>query len=123
MTTTAKARFSTGGSLQNRLMEISGSKAPAIGNGATIVMFTDRHAATIVEATAKTVVVQQDSVARADSNGMSEDQRYTFTPNPNAVRVAYSLRNTGQWIRVGESTKGGQVLLIGHRDEYHDYSF
>ena len=123
MTTTAKARFSTGGSLQNRLMEVAGSKAPQVGDGATIVMFTDRHAATIVEATATRVVVQQDSVARADTNGMSESQQYTFTPNPNAVRVSYSLRNTGQWIRTGESTRGGQVLLIGHRNEYHDYSF
>ncbi|SKT55468.1 Uncharacterised protein [Mycobacteroides abscessus subsp. massiliense] len=113
------------GSLINALAVNSRSAEPAVGTGATIVMWSDRHAATVVEVSesGKTVRVQQDRATRTDNYGMSDAQSYTYTPNPQAAVQTFTLRKTGRWVRRGETEKGGTVLLIGQRDEYYDYSF
>lgn len=112
------------GSLINHLMSREASKVPAVGDGATMLGWTDRHAATVVEVSAsgKKVVVQQDHAKRIDNNGMSESQSYEYSPNPNGSRDVYTLRKDGSYTRRGD-TLGGRQLLIGHREEYYDYSF
>lgn len=100
-----------------------------VGDGATILGWTDRHAATITQidydrkANPKRVYVQEDIATRTDSNGMSESQEYTYAPNPNATHIAFTKRKNGRWVREGEPMKSGQALSIGERDEYYDYSF
>lgn len=113
------------GSLHNMLAANTRSAAPLAGSGATIIMWSDRHAATIISVSESgtTVQVQRDRATRTDNYGMSDSQSYAYSPNPEASIQAFTLRKTGRWVRRGESEKGGTVLLIGQRDEYYDYSF
>ena len=68
------------------LRQVIGQPEPVVGMGATILLWTDRHAATITEVFVlgkyTYVKVRQDTSKRIDKNGMSEDQDYEFTPNP-----------------------------------------
>jgi len=114
------------GSLVNHLVSRSKGLEPVVGMGATELMWTDRHALTIVEVNEKKtmVVVQRDNVKRIDNGGpYTESQDYEFTPNPNATRVPYTLRKNGAWVKLGESMKGGSRISIGRRSEYCDPSF
>lgn len=95
------------------------SKAPEVGDGVTILHWSDRTAATIVwvSPTGKTVRLQEDNAKRTDTNGMSESQTYEFTRNTEATIQTARLTSKGWKI-----TKGSRIL-IGHRSAYHDYSF
>ena len=105
------------GSLVNHIYAGIENPEPAVGMGATILMWTDRRAATIVKVTPCQVHIQEDKATRADSNGMSESQNYDYTPDPQAPVVI--LRK----VKGGWREKGGSRLSIGHRRAYHDYSF
>lgn len=108
------------GSLNNRLMENVKPPVPTVGMGGTILMYSDRHAVTVVEVLSpKRIVVQEDTARRTDKNGMSECQDYEYSPNPNAPRIEFSLRKDGRW----RQSKTTTVLMLGERDSYHDYSF
>lgn len=113
------------GNLMNRIDERLKSPAPEVGMGATILMYSDRDAATIVTIsdTRKLIGVQRDKFVRTDENGMSEDQTYEFTPNPAAHIEYFTLRHNGQWIRQGETLRNGLAILLGRRDKYRDFSF
>lgn len=113
------------GSLVNAIQGGSRQGDPEVGMGATVLGWTDRYAATIVEVknNGKTVVVQEDNAKRVDSNGMSEAQTYEYTPNMDAPRKTYTRRRNGQYVRQGESMKGGGRIAIGYRNHYHDFSF
>jgi hypothetical protein len=111
-------------SLVNNIYAHSRQPKPEVGMGATELLYTDRHACTIVEVVNdKTIVVQADNSRRTDSNGMSECQSYEYSPNPNAPKVTVTLRKNGRWVRKGEGMKNGTTFAVGGRDEYHDYSF
>jgi len=117
----------------NHLMSESKQPTPKVGMGATILSWTDRHAGTVVDVTAfgDRILIQADRATRADSNGMSESQTYTYERNPKGAVYTFKRDATGRWVeyRVNERTgrynkiKGGHGLLLGHRDAYHDYSF
>lgn len=94
---------------------------PEVGSPATIVMYTDRHAATVVgvSKSGKTITLQQDVATRTDKNGMSESQEYSYERNPNAEKQTARLTKRG-W-RIGGQR--GTKILIGTREEYYDYSF
>lgn len=114
----------------NAMMARTGVQ-PEVGMGATILMYTDRYAATISDVI-KTksgkisyILIQQDISTRTDENGMSEYQSYNYAPNEKAPKRRFSLRKNGLWV---ESSKyhtmwNGTKLSIGERDSYHDYSF
>lgn len=123
------------GSIQNRLYESMtiGAPEPKAGMGATITGYTDRHAATVIcwDANKEIITVQEDTAKRIDNNGMSESQKYEFSPNPDGTKW-YFRRNkkTGRWNRIvfNEKTSrwnkheyGG--LTVGMRSEYYDFSF
>jgi hypothetical protein len=110
-----------------------GQPVPEVGMGATILMWTDRKAATIVDVLndGKVVIVQPDRAIRVDNNGMSECQDYRFEPDPSAGKQRFKfdgqrwrelyLSGSGRWCM---SVKGdGNGLRIGSRDHYHDFSF
>lgn len=110
----------TYGSLNNRIMESATPTTPEVGMGATITMWSDRHAYTIVEVKSpSTIVIQQDIATRTDKNGMSDSQTYEFKANPDGAKFNVTRRRDGKW-KVAGST---QVVVIGHRSEYHDFSF
>ena len=112
----------------NQLLgNMTGMPKPEVGMGATELMFSDRHACTIVEVSksGKQLWVIQDKATRTDNNGMSESQEYTFetVEDKGTNRQHYKLRKNGCWVQAGGSMKNGTRLLVGKRDEYYDYSF
>jgi len=119
------------GSMINHLKsrEVKGEPIPTTGMGATILGWTDRHAATIINWDGKILSVQRDKATRKDSNGMSESQKYTFEPQPDSAVYTFKKDAKGLWREVAKSEKGrwvytnGNGLRIGERDEYYDYSF
>jgi hypothetical protein len=110
------------GSLQNMLADQSqDAAAVAFGVGATVVSWTDRHAATIIEVSASghKITVQYDTAVRTDSNGMSDAQSYEFARDERGRTQVFTRRKNGDYRIVGGSTR----LLVGVRSQYHDYSF
>jgi hypothetical protein len=104
------------GSLTNHVMSYDRT-TPVVGMGATILCWTDRHAATVVKVTRTQCHVRRDKATRADANGMSETQSYTYAPDPSQSVELFRLTKNG-W-----RNSSGNGLLIGHREEYYDFSF
>lgn len=110
----------THGSIINRTLESPPTRPlpePKVGDGATVICYSDRHAATVVEITKNKIVVQHDIATRMDTNGRSEDQSYAYTRNPNG-RLRTFRRTSRGW-----RDSDGNGLYIGGRMEYYDFSF
>lgn len=120
------------GSLMNHIYSTGGQQPNiTIGMGATVLAWTDRHAATVVsyDEKRKIVTVQRDHVKRIDNNGMSESQEYEYTPDTNGMKYSFKLKND-RWQQVHFSKKTnrwkllkGEGLLLGTRRHYYDFSF
>jgi hypothetical protein len=114
---------------------VKGQPDPVVGMGATLLSWTDRHAATIVEVGKDKqgrwiVTVQDDNAKRTDNNGFSEVQVYEYTRNPNGSKSMFRYEDGKGWRSVCRNAKGrvvltesGNGLRIGDREKYHDYSF
>jgi len=124
------------GSLTNHIISrmVKGQPNPEPGMGATILCWTDRHAATItkvwVDRRRTYVEVQEDSAVRTDRNGMSECQTYQYVANPNGHITVFRCERNGMWREVNFNVKtkrwnanAGHGLRIGDRDEYRDPTF
>jgi len=111
------------GSMMNLLASRSKNPTPEVGMGATMLLWSDRHAGTVVEVKGKRLVWQRDKATRADTYGMSDCQSYTYEANPEGETEAFTLRKNGEWVREGSSMKSGTTLGLGYRREYYDYSF
>lgn len=98
---------------------------PEVGMGCTEIMFSDRHAYTILEVAenGRTIVVQQDIATRTDKRGCSDWQDYDYKPDPKGDIKIVTLRKNGRWITKGEAMKNGTSWRIGERDEHYDFSF
>ncbi len=110
----------TYGSMINHLMSAPTTYVPQVGDGATLLSWSDRHPYTIVAVrNERRVIVQADRATRTDTNGMSECQTYRFERDHDAPLVTLTKRKSGKWQRLGES----ETFLLGHRSKYHDFSF
>ena len=74
------------GGLVNRMQEGAPVvTVPSVGDGATLYMYSDRHAYTVrtvtVSPSGKTITIRatRDKAVRTDKNGFSESQEYEFT--------------------------------------------
>jgi hypothetical protein len=111
----------------NQILAASGGTTPQIGMGATVLLWSDRHAVTIIDITrfktgdragqVKTVTVQYDKVTRTDSNGMGDNQTYRYEANERGATRIFTVNKRGQF-----KDKGGATLGIGYRDEHYDFS-
>ena len=112
-------------SLVNQIYSYSSNSMPTIGMGATILGWTDRHAATVVEVSksGRAVTVQKDKATRTDNLGMSDCQSYSYSPNPEGSKQTFTLRKNGRWVHEGSAMGSGSTLSLGHRNHYYDYSF
>ena len=121
------------GSLINLLMsgESGRSIEPTIGDGATLILWTDRNPATVVswDAQKGIVGVQEDDYTRTDKNGMSDSQSYEYsqnTANPISYfkmtkkgwKACFKNPQTNRW-----NTRDCGGLWIGRREKYYDFSF
>lgn len=107
----------TYGSLQNMLLSRVATAEIEIGSPATIISWTDRHPATVIAKTPKSVTVQSDDYARTDNLGMSDCQSYDYTRNLNGSTQTFRLTKKG-W-----RSPGGGSVAFGFREKYHDFSF
>ncbi len=115
--------------LMSNIMANSRQTVPAVGMGATALLYSDRHAGTIVDLiTNKAGKVvgfywQRDNATRTDKLGMTDSgQQYAFTPNTDAARVKVTLRKNGRWVQDGENLRTGRAYTIGTRDEFYDFT-
>lgn len=108
-------------SLINHLYSGSISPIPTVGMGATILSWTDRHAATIVEVVSHRKIAIIEDNAEAKHKGMTDSQEWELTPGTGGKQY-FTLRVNGTWVREGESIKG-QRLGVGYKSHYYDYSF
>jgi hypothetical protein len=104
------------GSLVNHVLA-SYAHVPKVGEGATEICWSDRLAGTVVGLGPHAVLWRRDIAKRTDTNGMSECQQYSYSPDPNAPIKTFVLTPKGY------KSDTGSYLSIGYRNEYHDYSF
>lgn len=120
------------GSLMNHLYSRQ-SAVPKVGMGATLLSWSDRSPATVVEVFKQGkyvyVGVQGDNYKRTDKNGLSECQEYEYTRNTDAhvryfrqkdggkFEACYKSKETGRW----KKTDGG--VTFGVRERFYDFSF
>lgn len=105
------------GSLNNRLMEKTNDrKELTVGEGATIIMYSDRIACTVVEVKSKCkAVIQRD---KAVCVGGSYSNEWEYSRDTRGQLFEIYCRN-GVW----KVTDSKERVLIGVRDEYFDYTF
>lgn len=115
---------------------------PRVGMGATILGYTDRKAATVIDVSpsGKRIVVQLDKAVLLNPAGSSEPdalrfepggfvghtsgrQRWRCTADPGGTKLAFTLRRNGRWIQEGESMRQGTRLHLGVRDHHYDFNF
>lgn len=124
------------GSFINLISEQSKQDEPAVGMGATACHWTDREAFTIVEVCADKcadarrnrtlghIRIQRDIATRADKNGMSDAQSYTYEADPNgSILDVYLYPTTKSRVQGWRLSRGGAAVIINRRMSYHDYSF
>lgn len=105
------------GTLTNLVYADYKSPEPKIGDGATLLCWSDRHAYTIVEIKKNYVLVTRDIAQRTDQNFENGPQEYTYKSDLDVTPVRANLRKDGKYYM------GNQVLKIGYRNEHYDYSF
>lgn len=123
-------------SLTNHLLArgVVGQPEPEVGMGATVLCWTDRNPATIVAVRTLRghlyIDVQEDKAERTDNNGLSEEQHYSYEPNPRGYVNTYRREKNGMWAAVTFNTTtqrwnktDGHGLRIGSREKYRDFSF
>jgi hypothetical protein len=110
-------------SLVNRVEDIK------IGMGATLLSWSDRLPATVIEFFKKGktfyVVVQCDDYKRTDDNGMSENQEYEYSRNTDGGKATFRIEKDGSFTRVYKALKTGEYrqteggIIIGKRFRAH----
>ena len=107
------------GNLINRILEDAAPPEPKPGMGATELLWSDRHAGTIIDILSpKKILWQRDKATRVeDTDG------YTYERDPKAPQYTFTLRKNGRWVMQYDSMSTGISLLIGARDERYDRSF
>lgn len=104
-----------------------------VGDGVTVCLWSDRHAATIIKRTATTITLQYDK-ATIDPDfkpefivgGFAahctnqEEQSYTYERNPEGAIETY------RWSKKNARYQGGgdgSIKVIKGRHEFYDYNF
>jgi hypothetical protein len=105
------------GTLTNLIYAEDKAIEPKIGDGATLLHWSDRHAYTIVDVKKTYVLATRDIAERTDQNFERGPQEYSYQTDPEASPVRANLRKDGKYYI------GNQVLKIGYRNEHYDYSF
>lgn len=108
------------GSLQNTMLaEMKGTPEPVVGMPATMIFWSDRYPAHVVEVSAsgKTVIIQEAKSTHVPGTH-GEAQQWVITPDPTGIQHACRKHKDGKWHR----TSGGFVVF-GQAERYWDPSF
>lgn len=90
---------------------------PKIGDGATLLCYSDRHAYTVVGVEEKYILVTRDIAERTDQNFEVGPQEYIYSLDSEAEIQKAVLNKDGNYYL------GGKVIKVGYRSENYDYSF
>lgn len=104
---------------------------PTEGMGCTISIGSDSYAYTViyVSLSKRIIEVQEDTATRIDGNGLSEQQEYTYQPNPLGRKKYYKFYPLHGWREVRNGTRwkltngGSYRLHLDVRATYFDPSF
>jgi hypothetical protein len=91
------------------------SEEGKVGDGATILLYSDSYAVTIIARTAKSITVQEDN--RHIASGTWPDFQYTYSRNPDGKVTIFRWSAKKGW------QAPGYRLLIGDRRYYQDPTF
>ncbi|AKD53532.1 hypothetical protein [Spirosoma radiotolerans] len=105
------------GTLTNLIYAEDKPADPKIGDGATLLQWSNRHACTVIEVKKNYVLVTRDIAERTDQNFEKGPQEYAYQLDPDATPVRANLRKEGKYYI------GNQALKIGYRNEHYDYTF
>lgn len=105
------------GTLTNLIYSEYKDYEPKIGDGATLICWSDRMAYTIVDVKKKYVLATRDDVKRTDRNFEEGPQEYFYQTDPEALIERANPKKDGEYY------SGHQVLNFGYRDEYNDPTF
>jgi hypothetical protein len=126
------------GSLINHMYSrgVIGQPTPVVGMGCTELLWTDRHAGTIVEVVEDKGAVQrigitQDKAIVVKGSSFDGSAEYEYETRIDAGVSYYRIGKNGFWqqCRLNERNRwvstgsGGRGLRIGAREEYRDPSF
>jgi hypothetical protein len=102
----------------------------SVGDGVTIMFWSDRVPATVIEIDpkGKWIKIQRDKAVRSDDGGMSDIQYWDISRDENGhIDTFYKTRykKITLFTDTGHSTRGkyGCFLNLKVRDKYYDYSF
>lgn len=109
---------------------VIGQPEVEIGMGATLLGWTDRHAATIV-GIGQIITVKQDNAKVVKGSVQNGSAEYEYSPNPDGARYHFKKDKHGRWksVQFNPETKrwnkvdSGYGLSIGRREEYYDPHF
>lgn len=115
------------GSLVNHIYSQTQQTLPRVGDGATILSWTDRHAGTVIDVhpTTDTIVVQEDTAKVISGSVMDGSAVYEYQRNPNGATYTFKPVSRGKakgLIREG-GRKDGRSVIFGRRDQHRDPSF
>ena len=110
-----------------------GQPIPEIGMGATILMVSDRQAATIVDVFSinkeTAVKVQRDIATVVSGSRHDGSAEYAFERDPEGTERTYKFDGV-RWRQIRQNAKTGRWIItdntslrIGSRSEYYDPSF
>lgn len=116
---------------------------PEVGMGATLTIWTDREAYTIiaVSASGKQITMQKDRTTLLNPVGSDQEdalrfspggfvghtsgvQRHSYEHDATGKIVKASLRKNGRWKVAGHPANSpGMSVQIGKRSEHYDFNF
>jgi hypothetical protein len=92
------------------------NKEASVGMPATVLLWSDRYACTVIKVTPCQVHVQRDKAVRCDPNGECESQDYRYEADPKGPIYIFRKGKKGWQAK-------GMGLCLGVKDEYFDYGF
>lgn len=95
---------------------------PVVGMGATIMMYSDRVAATIiyVSPSARKIIIQKDKAKALHEGRCDSGQRWQLDRDPAGEKIEVRLNKDGKW---RESGYYRTPVVVGKRIHYYDYGF
>lgn len=111
-----------------------GAPEPEIGMAATVLLWSDRHAATVtaIEDTKSGLIVevQEDLATVVSGNSFDGSAEYVYQRNRNGARHTFRRDKNGSWDQVRKNPTTGRWnkvsqggVIIGKREEYRDPHF
>lgn len=110
---------------------VNGAPIPKVGDGVTVIHWTDRTVGTITKViNPRMIEFTEDTTTSRVQSCEAGHQEWIHTPNPNGPGVTAIQHEDGRWYiaklgRHGRYTvsKKSTPVAVGRRDYHYDWSF